>query len=242
MSTTDFDALIDAAAAPYRAHSRFAWHFARGKLRHDPLFAGLLRLGLFQSPLRILDVGCGQALLANWLAAAAHQRSSAWPAVSPFAAYRGIDLVSADIQRANRALPDSAQVACVDMRTAPFETADRIMMLDVLHYVDAPAQDALIARARAALSDDGRLVLRVGDARAGWRFWQTWLTDQAILMTRGQPPVRLCFRALPEWLAALEAAGFRVEATPMSTGTPFANTLLVARPAHDSGGDADVLC
>jgi hypothetical protein len=34
------------------------------------------------------------------------------------------------------------------------------------------------------------------------------------------------------WIAAVERAGFRVETAPMSAGTPFANVLIVARPAR----------
>jgi SAM-dependent methyltransferase len=62
--------LIDAASAPYRAAGRFAWHFARGKLRGDPVFAALLAQGLLAGRARVLDLGCGQGLLAAWLLAA----------------------------------------------------------------------------------------------------------------------------------------------------------------------------
>ena len=34
--------LLDRASAPYRGAGRFAWHFARGKLGHDPVFRHLL--------------------------------------------------------------------------------------------------------------------------------------------------------------------------------------------------------
>ena len=37
--------LHEQACAPYRRSGRFAWHFARGKLGHDPVFRGLLQRG-----------------------------------------------------------------------------------------------------------------------------------------------------------------------------------------------------
>jgi len=43
-------------------------------------------------------------------------------------------------------------------------------------------------------------------------------------------------RTLAEWVAALERAGFRVETAPMSAGTPFANYMLIARPALAANG------
>ena len=41
----EFDALIDAASRPYLAAGRYAYYFARSKLRHDPIFFSLLRTG-----------------------------------------------------------------------------------------------------------------------------------------------------------------------------------------------------
>ena len=37
--------LVATAAARYRAVGRFAYHFARGKLHRDPVFAALLAYG-----------------------------------------------------------------------------------------------------------------------------------------------------------------------------------------------------
>ena len=70
MSSAVVKQLVDKAAAPYRASGRFAYHFARGKLGGDPVFAGLLLHGLIPHQVRILDIGCGQGLLASWLHAA----------------------------------------------------------------------------------------------------------------------------------------------------------------------------
>lgn len=74
-------ALLERAARPYRAAGLHPWLFARGKLGRDPLFAGLLRLGLIPHRARLLDLGCGQGLLtALLLAAEASARDIGWPA------------------------------------------------------------------------------------------------------------------------------------------------------------------
>jgi SAM-dependent methyltransferase len=78
----DWPALHRAACAPYRTAGRFAWHFARGKLGRDPVFRHLAARGLLlhraravvaagdeEPPIRVLDLGCGQGLLASLLAA-----------------------------------------------------------------------------------------------------------------------------------------------------------------------------
>ena len=160
------------ASDRYRSGGRFAWHFARGKLARDPVFRALLERGAITAHARVLDIGCGQGLLASLLAAcdalaSAHQWPAGWPAAPTHTRYTGIDLMPRDIQRAQRALAVLAPrptLVCGDMRTTPFEPCDVVVVLDVLHYVDIAAQDDVLARIRAALAPHGRLLLRVGDA------------------------------------------------------------------------------
>ena len=67
---TPLTALVDRASERYRRAGLFAWNFARGKLKGDPSFRAFLRLGLLHGYPRLLDLGCGQGLLAAWLLAA----------------------------------------------------------------------------------------------------------------------------------------------------------------------------
>ncbi len=64
--------LVERASEPYRSAGLFAYNFARGKLRGDPVFRELLERGLLLGRGRILDLGCGQGLLTAWLKAALH--------------------------------------------------------------------------------------------------------------------------------------------------------------------------
>ena len=75
------------ASERYRSGGRFAWHFARGKLGRDPVFRALLERGRIPAQARVLDIGCGQGLLASLLAAcdqlaASRRWPAAWPATS----------------------------------------------------------------------------------------------------------------------------------------------------------------
>ena len=73
-------ALIDRASEPYRNAGLFAYNFARGKLGGDPVFRAVLERGLLVGRGHILDLGCGQGLLAAWLRAAQLcYQSGAWP-------------------------------------------------------------------------------------------------------------------------------------------------------------------
>ena len=227
--------LCDAASARYRRCGRFAWHFARGKLRHDPVFSTLLFDAAIPRGARLLDIGCGQALLASALAecdalAAGGAWPSHWGAVPTAVRYTGIDLMPRDITRAERALSALAsppRLVCGDLRTTALPACDVVVMLDVLHYVSPAAQDDVLARIRLALTPGGRVLLRVGDRSQRLRFLASQWIDRAVVLARSGRLPPLWGRTSAQWRAALEALGFRVRAQPMSRGTPFANVLLV---------------
>ncbi len=235
MKTRFVKNLVETAAAPYQSAGRFAWHFAKGKLGGDPAFAGLLAHGLIPDGARILDIGCGQGLLASWLLSARRmyekgQWLAEWPE-PPAAFVHGIELMKSDVERAQRALGDAAQFTVGDMCKVDFGKVDAVVILDVLHYVDYAAQDEVLRRVRDALSPNGRLLLRVGDANGGWRFRCSVYVDHIVTFVRGHRNSRLYCRPLAEWKAALRQLGFSVQARPMHDGTPFANILLDARLA-----------
>ncbi|WP_019142435.1 class I SAM-dependent methyltransferase [Noviherbaspirillum massiliense] len=226
--------LIDNATAPYRSAGRFAWHFARGKLGGDPVFAGLLEHGLIPDRARILDIGCGQGLLASWLltAKAMHEQGN-WPAHWPKApnptSIHGIELMPRDVERAQRALGDAATFTVGDMCKTDFGKADAVVILDVLHYVSYEAQNDVLRRVRDALAPSGTLILRVGDANGGLPFKFSVWVDHLVTFVRGHRNSRLYCRPLAEWRLALLGLGFNVETLPMNQGTPFANILLIAK-------------
>ncbi len=223
-----------AAAARYQLSGRFAYHFAKGKLGHDPIFVAILAHALIPSRSRILDLGCGQGLLAAWLIAAAQYRQSnewcpEWPEPPNEWIYRGIEIMPKEVTRAKNALMQKASVECDDIRSAVFGDADVVVILDVLHYMNIDSQVSVLRQARAALPASGALLLRVGDASAGWRFRFSQWVDQSVLLSRGHGWVRLHCRSIEGWMKLLEKLGFTSTAVPLIDGTPFANVLLVAR-------------
>ena len=228
-----FRAAVERAAQRFRPAGHTPYHFARGKLGGDPIFAGVLRQGLIAPAARIVDIGCGQGVLAALLAEV--EVSSDWPtdwAPPP----RGWTLAGFDLRRdavaaGQRALSDLSarvQLTVGDARAMTLPPSDVAVIFDVLHYIDFAAQEAVLARVADSVVDGGRLLLRVGDAEAGWRFRVTLLGDWLITLVRGTPWPRFWTRPLTQWIALLERLGFDVDAQPMSEGTPFANVLLVA--------------
>ena len=217
---SSFRSLAREAAARYPARDRYARHFAFGKLTRDPIFEHIVSRGLIPAGARILDLGCGQGLLAALLAAGGGHGD--WR-------YRGVDLSARDIERARAATGPNCELVAGDIREVELGTADVAVILDVLHYLDPQSQVDVLRRVRAALAPGGVLLLRVADASGGLRFRMTEAIDLAVTRLRGHRVARLHSLPLAERRAQLEREGFRVEARPMSEGTPFANVLMVAR-------------
>lgn len=226
-------ALIDTASAPYRKSGLFAYFFARGKLRSDPVYRAILELGLLRNRARILDLGCGQGLLTAWLRAARRCWSdgkwpASWPEPTNPVAIRGVELMACDVERGRRALGSSYDVVHSDIRHIDFGDVDAVVILDVLHYIPLPAQVDVLERVRRSLPQGGLLLLRVGDASQSLRFRLTQWSDRIILLARGHRHSTVYCRSVAEWTDLLTQLGFSSIATPMSHGTPFANVLLVA--------------
>ena len=227
-------ALLDRATYPYRSAGSFAWHFAKGKLKGDPVFFGLLEHGLIPDAERLIDLGCGQGLLASWLLEARilHETGlwpTNWPAAPKIKKFWGLELMPNDVDRARAALGDRAQITQGDIRTADFGKTDVAIILDVLHYISYEDQENVLRRIRAALPAGGTFITRVGDAAGGLPFQYSNWVDRTVFFLRGHRLDRVYCRTLNEWLEVLKHNGFEVESLPMHKGTPFCNVLLVAK-------------
>ncbi len=191
MNHPDFiSGLVAAASACYRPAGRYAWTFALGTLSGDPVCVGLLERGLIPEGTRLLDLGCGQGLLAAWLFAAQdHYNAGRWPPAWPPAprlfAYRGIELMPPDAHRARSALGGNAEIVTGDIRTADLGKPWTVVILDVLQYITHADQEDLLARIHAVLPEDGTLLLRVGDAAGGLGFAVALWVDRCVALARG---------------------------------------------------------
>ena len=225
-------ALIDRASEPYRNAGRFAYNFARGKLGGDPVFRAVLERGLLLGRGHILDLGCGQGLLAAWLRAAQLcYQSGTWPQDWPPApsprSTRGIELMNRDVDRAHAALGPACEISQGDIRDAEFGSTDAVVILDVLHYMTKEEQIQVLKRVRAALPAHGLLLMRIGDAAGGIRFRYSQWVDKMVMLFRGHAFVATHCRSAAQWRELLLDCGFDVQLTPMSEGTRFANVLLI---------------
>ena len=228
-----FNALVDAAALPYASVSRYAYHFARGKLRRDPIFRALLSDGMLPNSGLLLDLGCGMGVLSALLHQA-HQHYRAgnwpldWPAPPQNLNLHGVELLKWKVAAATTALKGAALIEQGDIRTIALPSCSAVIILDVLYYLRPSEQRQILQRIAQSLKPGGLLLLREANAAGGWRFHVTRLAEQILGLWRGQGWLPLHYRSSAAWIALLEELGFSVECIPMSKGTPFANVLLVS--------------
>lgn len=229
--------LLSNACRPYRATGRANFGWARGKLKYDPIFMALLRHRVLPDGATVMDLGCGRGLLAAWCLAAermAQQGDLSATLVPPRGLnFRGVELMAREAECGNQALQPlygtRVQLTGGDMRTADLAGVDVVAALDVLHYIPTADQDRLLDRIRASLRPGGVFVARVGDAHGGLRFRISQCVDRCISFVQGHRLSRMWCRPAAEWTTVLQRRGFTVEACAMSTGTPFANVMLVCR-------------
>jgi SAM-dependent methyltransferase len=229
-------AIVAAASDAYRCTDGHAARFARSKLGRDRVFRHLLEQGLIAPEATVLDIGCGQGLLASLLCAAGDAAGSGrWPptwAAAPIGAkVVGFDRSERDIARAASMTTRAATFVLGDMRRAAFPPCDVAVFFDTLHYITIDEQDDVLGRVRRALRPGGRILLRVGDTSARLRYRVGVWIDRSTSLLRGGGFGCLHGRPLSAWTAALAGLGLDVQSCSMNGRPPFANLLIVARSA-----------
>ena len=218
--------IIDEAARPYLESGVRHWEFVRGKLRHDPLYLMLHERLEGAGARNVLDLGCGRGIALSLLDAT--RRVDGAGAVAP-GELLGVDRNAAAVRVAQAALGGRATIEVADLASYQPPDADIVLLLDVLHYLDAEAQERLLARACRALRPGGVLLVREPDAARGVRFLATRSSERCMAILRGHLRQRFHYRTEAQWFTMLRGHGLDVRRTDASRGTPFANVLLEGR-------------
>jgi SAM-dependent methyltransferase len=233
----EVSALCAAASRSYLTAGRFPYYYAQSKLRFDLVFLTLLRRGLIPDGARVIDLGCGQSLLAGVLLAARRQFeigvwAKTWPPPPANLLLQGMEREEEVAQWGHLALGNDVRIEIGDVSEAVLPAADVVVLLDVLHYLEANAQLRLLQNVARALARGGQLLMREADASAGLAFHLTRIVDRFGTLSHFGQRMRLprmTFRTAAEWTALLQTLGFRVGVEPIDGRNPFANVLLHAR-------------
>lgn len=123
---------------------------------------------LLPSKGHILDIGCGYGFLAYMLYLTSKQRR-----------ITGIDYDEEKIETARHCFINDGQVRFeyADVLKYSFEVYDAIVLSDVLHYLPANKQKAVIRKCIDHLSPDGVILIRDGDAELEQKHKGTKITE-----------------------------------------------------------------
>lgn len=203
-----------------RLGNRWNYHYVQGKLRSDPLYAGVAD-ALRGTSAPLLDLGCGLGLLAHTLRAEGVALR-----------YRGVDVDARKIaiarEAATRAGLQGVAFDATDLSRESPAHAGSVAILDVLQYLAPEAQDATLDSAIAMLVPGARLVIRTGLDDGGSRARFTHLADLVGRLSGWMYSAPRRYPRSDALRAKLEAAGLAVEFVELRGNTPFNNWRVVA--------------
>lgn len=192
---------------------------ARARLLRDPIYPFLLAERAMDGA-RVLDLGCGRALVAAVGAAVdAVPRS-----------YLGVDVSPRYVRVARETLGDLSGHRFVEADLRDFDppAADLVLLCNVLRFLPLASQDALLRRLARALPPGARVIVREVDASRGGTFRTAQIKDLLAALVPGRPHRRTYYRRAQDLRNALAAAGFDVRDRSTVHTTPRARVLLEA--------------
>lgn len=205
------------AAARYRGEAPSLYYYAIGKIWLDPAYPATARI-LRDSPLPLLDIGCGMGLLAAYLRANGHR-----------APITGLDVDAEKTTLAQKLLgAEQATFSTGDARDLPPHQGD-IVMLDVLHYLTDTQQQDLLRAIADRLAPGGTALIRIALRQANLRYALTQLEESFIKLVRWIPTTGRNFPTRDEVLAGFPPKEFETTVRPMWGYTPFNSYLFVIR-------------
>ncbi len=226
--------LVNRTSLRYQEFGLPTWEGVRAKLRHDPVYLGILRSVPLPPGGHLVDLGCGRGILLAVVRAAqdlAREDSwpEGWPPVPAELSLTGFEVDAKTAGKARLALGSDATIHTADLRGLELPQCNLVTLLDVLHYLDPPSQDDLLARVAGALEPGGAVLIREADADAGLPFLLTRIQERLSSWARLELRCGFAYRPADEWRRLLQGLELEVEVRPMAEGTPFANVMIEAR-------------
>ncbi len=175
---------------------------------------------------RILEVGCGHGLLANYLALESGSGLTGRREV------HGTDIDGPKIEAARRAgTVSGATFSSLPPGRLPDGPWDAVAIVDVLYLLSEPQQRDLLRECAAALAPDGVLVVKEMAPsprwKAGWNRVQETLAVRLLGITEGEGGFTfLAPGQLAGWMAD---DGLTVTDRPLHKGYPHPHHLIVGR-------------
>jgi len=164
---------------------------------------------------KIIDIGCGYGLLANFLALKSNRRDVI-----------GVDLSGKRISVAQKTTDSRRKIRfklvnVLDLQLGKYRA---MLMSDFLHHIDYKAQEELLARCYQKISPGGLLIIEEVDNKPLCKYWFNTIVDRMLNIGEG-----IFFRNQREFQELLERIGFKVSIKKAHKGLPLSDILYICR-------------
>ncbi len=197
--------------------SKWQRHYVASKLRTDPVYQAITPL-LAESPLPVLDIGCGLGLLAL------HLRASGVTAPILGVDYDAPKIASAKRVAAKLGVTD-VEFRASDVQGGLPEHQGNVCLLDVLQFLTPEDQQALLTEAARRVPAGGLFIIRSGLRDDSLRFKITVAGDLLAKATFWMKAAPTHYPVREDFARILSPFG-KVEITPLWGNTPFNNHLI----------------
>ena len=164
---------------------------------------------------RVIDIGCGYGLLANFLTLKSDKRD-----------VTGVDLSAKRISIAQKTIDNREKIRFQLVNVLDLELGEypAMVMSDFLHHIGYEAQEELLTRCYQRIRAGGILVIEEVDNRPLCKYWFNSLVD--IMLNIGEG---IFFRNQREFQELLERIGFKVSIEKAHKGVPLSDVLYICR-------------
>ena len=164
---------------------------------------------------RIIDVGCGYGLLANFLILRSSKRD-----------VTGVDLSEKRIGIAQKTTDNRKKICfkLVNVLDLQLGKYCAMVMSDFLHHIDYEAQEELLTRCYQKITPGGLLIIEEVDNKPLWKYCFNTVVDR--MLNIGE---RIFFRNQREFQELLERIGFQVSIKKAHKGLPLSDVIFICR-------------
>lgn len=167
----------------------------------------------------ILDLGCGDGLLSNYLAYS-HKKLKVF----------GLDINSDRINDAQKGIKN-VKFVNGDITKKDLPKADAILLIHVLHHLkNKKAQKRFLINCKEKLRKNGKLIIAEISEKPIHKFIFTRLIDHIavpILFEKRIYNKDVFFRRNEEWLALLNGLGFKCKIISAHKNKPFSHIIII---------------
>lgn len=154
---------------------------------------------------RILDLGSGYGIFANYLGVSSPEREVI-----------GIELDVVKLQYADRGVPN-VEFVHGDVTKSEFESSNVVTIIDVLHHLSSyHAQEELLKKSRDLLVKNGKLLIVEVNNKPFWKLALGRLADAMLY-----PGESIYYRYRPEMKKMLTDCGFKIIKLEVLKNNPF---------------------